>query len=189
MNNCLLTYSRPLLPCLLLLFLCTSVRAQSEAAYITALANHLNAREEVAVTSGRVDLLTATHAIEVERANKWKNSLGQALWYGLQTEKKPGIILLITEASQRKYAIQLGSALDYAGLSNSIDVWLWPDDFPGVGPVSSADRPAQPLAGTGTYWLNLSGNKRHTSACRWFKKTAKGRLCTVAEGTPAGCCH
>jgi hypothetical protein len=169
--------------------LCTGVRAQKEADYIAALAVHLDARTEVSVTSGRVDLETATHAIEVERAPKWKNSIGQALWYGLQTSKKPGIILLIESPEQRKYAIQLGSALDYAGLGNSIDVWLWPDDFPGVNPTSMVERQAQPVAGTGTYWLNLNGNKRHKSSCRWYKNTARGRLCTVAEGTPAGCCH
>jgi len=172
-----------------LTFHCTCGRAQPEAAYIEVLAKHLNAQSEIPVNSGRVDLETTTHAIEVERAPKWKNSIGQALWYGMQRNKKPGIILLIESPAQRKYALQLGSALDYAGLGNSIDVWLWPDDFPGLVPESATTRQIRPVVGTGTYWLNLNGNKRHTSNCRWFQNTTKGRLCTAEEGTPAGCCH
>jgi len=104
----------------------------------------------------------------------------------MQRNKRPGIILLIESPAQRKYAIQLGSALDYAGLSNSITVWLWPDDFPGVEPENRAISPA---IGSGDFWLNLNGNKRHTSNCRWFRNTTRGRLCTSDEGTPAGCCH
>ncbi|TXF90842.1 hypothetical protein FUA23_05225 [Neolewinella aurantiaca] len=174
----------------LLLFSLSLLSAQREADYIDALALHLGAQKEVAVTSGRVDLETATHAIEVERAPKWKNSIGQALWYGLQRNKQPGIILLVESPAQRKYAIQLGSALDYAGLGNSITVWLWPDDFPGVEPrAAAASEQQQPAAGTGQYWLNLNGNKRHKSSCRWFKNTAKGRLCTADEGVAAGCCR
>lgn len=161
--------------------------AQSEAQYIKALAAHLGAQEEVSVIGGRVDLETTTHAIEVERAPKWKNSIGQALWYGLQLNKQPGIILLIESPAQRKYAIQLGSALRYAGLDESITVWFWPDDFPGVQPATA--QRTQPVTGTGGFWLNLNGNKRHTSSCRWFRNTAKGRLCTSDEGIAAGCCH
>ncbi len=182
-----------MLKTLLLSFLCTCglalLSAQSEAAYITALAKHLGAQQEVAVTNGRVDLETATHAIEVERAPKWKNSIGQALWYGMQRNKRPGIILVIESPAQRKYAIQLGSALNYAGLGNSISVWLWPDDFPGVQPETGTNQRVQPALGSGDFWLNLNGNKRHTSSCKWFRNTTKGRLCTVVEGTPAGCCH
>ena len=163
--------------------------AQSEADYISVLADHLDAEREVAVTSGRADLVTATHAYEVERAPKWKNSIGQALWYGMNLNKSPGIILLVESAAQRKYAIQLGSALDYAGLTGSIEVRIWPDDFPGVRPAAGTGRMRQPAVGSGEFWLNLNGNKRHTSRCRWFRNTTKGRLCTAAEGTPAGCCH
>jgi len=177
---------------LLLTLLCTcglALNGQTEAAYITALANHLGGQTEVAVTSGRVDIETATHAIEVERAPKWKNSIGQALWYGMQRNKQPGIILLIESPAQRKYAIQLGSAMSYSGLDNSITVWLWPDDFAGVVPAPPAIRQAIQAGSTGEYWLNLNGNKRHTSSCRWFRNTTKGRLCSVDEGVAAGCCH
>ena len=176
----------PLPLCFFLLLLCTCVRAQTEAAYIRALADHLDARTEVAVTSGRVDLVTAVHAIEVERAPKWKNSIGQALWYSLQTNKRPGIVLLIERPADRKYAIQLGAALLHGGLEHDIDVWLWPDDFPGVTPTAATP---QPDGGSGPFWLNTSSNKRHTADCQHFQNTARGRRCAATEGTPAGCCH
>jgi len=172
---------------LLLLLHLSPLQAQLEADYIKALALRLNGRTEVTVTSGRIDILTDAHAIEVERAAKWKNSIGQALWYGLQTNKTPGIILLIESPAQRKYAIQLGSAIRYAGLENSVKVWLWPDDFAGltVGPPARTPNDDATL----THWLNLNGNKRHTSKCRWYGKTSKGRYCTPGEGVAAGCCH
>jgi hypothetical protein len=175
---------------LLLLFLLpvfwSSLAAQQEADYISTLAAHLGAQKEVSVTSGRVDLLTTTHAIEVERAAKWKNSIGQALWYGLQTNLKPGIILIIQSPEDRKYTIQLGSALRYAGIEDQVRVWIYPDDFPGV--VVEEPRAAPNDDPSLTHWLNLNGNKRHNSSCRYFGKTSRGRYCTASEGIAAGCC-
>ena len=50
---------------------------------------------EVILEDGsRVDLLTDTHAIEVEKASNWKESIGQSLHYAHLTNKKAGIILL-----------------------------------------------------------------------------------------------
>jgi hypothetical protein len=108
----------------------------------------------------------------------------------MQLNLEPGIILLIKEPAHRKYAIQLGSAIDYAGLTGRVKVWLYPDDFPGLN-VSEATRQVrqQPVSGTGEFWLNLNGNKRHTSSYRYFQNTKRGRLCTVNEGIAGGCCH
>ncbi|TXB68334.1 hypothetical protein [Phaeodactylibacter luteus] len=60
-----------------------NAQIRSEADVISRIARHWNCREEVSVQGGRADLVTATHAFEVERASKWKNSIGQSLWYGL----------------------------------------------------------------------------------------------------------
>lgn len=174
---------------ILCLLLTHWLAAQTEANYIDALAGVMNARKEVPVTSGRVDLVTAERAYEVERAPKWKNAIGQALWYGLQTNRKPGIILLIEKPSDRKYAIQLGSALRFAELDDKIEVRLWPDDFPGVVPKTTSAAAEATSAGTVTdYWLNLSGGKRHRRGCRWFANTKRGRYCGPGEGVQAGCC-
>ena len=43
----------------------------------------------------RVDCLTDTHAVEFDFANKWQESIGQALHYGLMTGKKPKVVLIL----------------------------------------------------------------------------------------------
>lgn len=43
----------------------------------------------------RVDCLTKTHAVESDFANKWAESIGQALHYGLMTGKKPKVVLIL----------------------------------------------------------------------------------------------
>ncbi len=173
----------------LIFFLPLLLRGQSEADYQRAIAAKWGAVTEFAVTSGRVDILTDTHAVEVEFAAKWKNSIGQALWYGLQTNREPGIILILKDRSDFKYLQQLQSAIDYAGIGPQIKVWAYPDDFPGLG-VSDA-RAVRAAGGTSDYWLNTnsSPDKRHQRGCRYFANTSKGRYCTATEGVAAGCCH
>lgn len=102
-----------------------------EADYIQLINQHFRGEREVGVNSGRVDIVTDSFAIEVEFAPKWKNAIGQSLWYGLQTNKRPGIVLVKKvgkELEHNKYVIMLHSALDYGGL-HDIKVWVWPDDF------------------------------------------------------------
>ena len=43
----------------------------------------------------RVDCLTKTHAVVFDFANKWHESIGQALHYGLMTGKKPMVVLIL----------------------------------------------------------------------------------------------
>ncbi|AGA79570.1 hypothetical protein [Echinicola vietnamensis] len=86
-------------------------------------------KREYAVKSGRVDLLTDEFAFEVEWASKWKNAIGQSLWYGLQTSQKPGIILILRSQKDYSYFVQLNSALAYSKLEDAITVYIYPDDF------------------------------------------------------------
>ena len=51
----------------------------------------------------RVDCLTEDHAIEFDFANKWAESIGQALHYGMMTGKKPGIVLIIEKPKHFVY--------------------------------------------------------------------------------------
>lgn len=63
-------------------------------------------QNEVQLPDGtRVDLITPTHAVEVEWADKWKEAPGQAIYYSVWTNKKPGIILLIKDKTQDKLNI------------------------------------------------------------------------------------
>jgi len=53
------------------------------------------AKAEVPVRYGRIDLLTGTYAIEVDRVDKFHEGIGQALHYAKETGKKPGLALFL----------------------------------------------------------------------------------------------
>lgn len=59
---------------------------------------------EVVLSGGsRVDCLTETHAVEVEFAKKWKESIGQSLYYAKKTGRTPGIVLVKERPEDQKY--------------------------------------------------------------------------------------
>ena len=63
-----------------------------------ALAAHFRKTEpdvktEVKLRGGRCDIVTEKYAIEVDRANKWHEAIGQAAHYALYLKKKPCIAL------------------------------------------------------------------------------------------------
>ena len=89
------------------------------------LAYHLKGVDQYQTADGsRVDILTDTHACEVDWLPKWPEGVGQCLFYAIQTDRKPCLILIIRkpEKSQRylrrvrqvcdKYDIKL--ILEYA---------------------------------------------------------------------------
>ena len=43
----------------------------------------------------RVDCLTDSLAVEVDFANKWSECIGQALYYGFMTGKRPKVVLIL----------------------------------------------------------------------------------------------
>jgi len=78
---------------------------------------------EVRMSDGtRCDIVTDTHAIEVDWADKWAEAVGQSLWYSFQTNKKPGIVLILKSGKDRKHLMRLPSLIDGKGLG--IDVWV-----------------------------------------------------------------
>lgn len=99
---------------------------QDYADYIQHL---IGGEREYSVHSGRVDLVTEEYAYEIEWADNWKEAIGQCLWYALQTNLKPGIILIRQSPEDYKYFQMLNSALEFGGLDNKIKVLLFPDDF------------------------------------------------------------
>lgn len=59
---------------------------------------------EVRLPNGsRADCLTTNYSVEVERAPKWHEAVGQALDYSQQTGKKPAILVIIERESDWKY--------------------------------------------------------------------------------------
>ena len=55
----------------------------------------------------RVDCLTEEYAIEFDFARKWAESIGQALYYALETDRKPGVVLIIEDPKDERYLERL----------------------------------------------------------------------------------
>ena len=84
-------------------------------------AEHSGQAEVVLPDKTRADCITATHAIEFDFGKKWAESLGQALYYSLQTGKRAGIVLILEKPADRKYFIRLNSMIEHFKLP--VDTW------------------------------------------------------------------
>jgi len=83
-------------------------RLYSESFYQELYAKKLGGRTEVAMSDGtRCDILTDTHAIEVDFADKWAEAIGQSLNYAMQTGKKAGIVLVLKDKGDEKHLDRL----------------------------------------------------------------------------------
>ena len=91
----------------LLLFLLLAIPLfgkQSERYYQEMFAREIGGQVEVVMKDGtRCDILTPTHAIEVDFAKKWAEAIGQSLNYALHTGKRPAVALIILAPSDNKY--------------------------------------------------------------------------------------
>lgn len=68
----------------------------SESSYQHAYCSIHNGIEEFELQDKtRIDCLTDDYAIEFDFANKWAESIGQALHYGLTSGKKPKVVLIL----------------------------------------------------------------------------------------------
>jgi len=73
----------------------TKKKELSEQQYQIKLADIINGKIEYKLDNGlSVDIITKSHAYEVDFACKWYEAIGQALAYSTFTGKKPGIFLL-----------------------------------------------------------------------------------------------
>ena len=65
----------------------------------------------------RVDCLTETHAVEFDFANKWAESIGQALHYQKMTGKRAKVILILEKPKQQMVyftrVLELGKIHDF----------------------------------------------------------------------------
>jgi hypothetical protein len=68
----------------------------------------------------RVDCLTDKYAVEFDFASKWAESVGQALYYGQQTGKKPGVVLILEKESDERYMTRLKSLSSVYGFH----IWI-----------------------------------------------------------------
>jgi hypothetical protein len=68
----------------------------------------------------RVDIVTDTFAIEVDFAHKWAESVGQALYYNIELNKKAGVLLLVDGRKNERYVKRLLKIAE----RYKITVWL-----------------------------------------------------------------
>jgi hypothetical protein len=69
----------------------------------------------------RVDCLTDTHAIEVEYGPKWAEAIGQALHYALMTGKRAGVVIILRDKNDERYARRIRNVAREWGL----DIAIW----------------------------------------------------------------
>ncbi|OPX26860.1 MAG: hypothetical protein B1H07_03365 [Campylobacteraceae bacterium 4484_166] len=75
---------------------------KNEKYYQNIFCKKLSGRTEVVLDDKtRVDCLTDIYAIEVDWAKKWAQGIGQALYYGLKTKKRPAVALIVGHKDQR----------------------------------------------------------------------------------------
>lgn len=97
-----------------------AVAAESDYRDVWCRANSGKA-EHVLDDRTRVDCLTETHAVEVEFAPKWAEAVGQALFYSAKTGKRPGILIVLKDQSERRFLERLFRVI--AGQCLPIEVW------------------------------------------------------------------
>tara|TARA_B110000037_G_scaffold182984_1_gene210968 strand:+ start:73 stop:612 length:540 start_codon:yes stop_codon:yes gene_type:complete len=154
-----------LLPLLLACSLAYSGRLKPESAYQKDYAEKIGGETEVVAPDGtRCDILTETHAIEVDFGDKWGEAIGQSLNYGFQFNRKAGIVLILESKEDYKYLLRVNSIVMHYKLP--IDVWEV-KAYEGEGAATPAPKM------DGRFWISSTG-KTHRAGCRYFGK-GKGR--------------
>jgi hypothetical protein len=95
----------------------SAARLNSEAHYQKIAAEKYNGKTEVSMPDGtRCDIVTETHAIEVDFADKWGEAIGQSLNYAFQANKRAGILLILEKESDEKHLIRVNSIIEHFDL-------------------------------------------------------------------------
>lgn len=93
-----------------------------ETQWCEKIAKALNGTVEHRLSDGtRVDILLPRYAIEVDWACKWAESIGQALYYGMRTDRKAVSLLLIEDDSDQRFI----ERCEYVGRRVNPAVELW----------------------------------------------------------------
>jgi hypothetical protein len=100
-----------------------SQERQRESYYQQRFAEAVNGETEVVLSDRtRVDIVTDTHVIEVDFAEKWAESIGQSLHYeGMMATKKAGVLLVIEGKNEERFLDRLVGV----AAKHGIDIWVW----------------------------------------------------------------
>jgi len=153
---------------------------QSERYYQEKFAREIGGQVEVVMKDGtRCDILTATHAIEVDFAKKWAEAIGQSLNYAMHTGKRPGVALIVLASSDNKYIERVRKI----SAKYSLGITIYPIDE-GRGSIGSSKPRA---SGEKEFWITSSG-KTHNSNCRYYGTTKSGRYSDKPSGDSCKVC-
>ena len=102
----------------ILLLLLITAPPSTEVEWRQYLAPRYQAQVEVRLEDGtRCDLVTKAEAIECDWAKKWAEAIGQSLYYAIELEKKPAIILLVKDHERdQRYVDRCKKVCDRAGI-------------------------------------------------------------------------
>lgn len=116
-----------LVPALLALGGCFGSAPLHEKDYLQFWCDKYRGEREHRLDDGtRVDCLTDVYAVEVEFAPKWAEAIGQALYYGRMSGRKPGVVLIVRERGDERFVRRLRTVAGEEG----IRVWtLRPKDL------------------------------------------------------------
>ena len=81
---------------------------------------HDGEQEYTLIDKARVDCLTKDYAIEVDRPERWAESIGQALFYAASTGRRAGIVMIMGADSDR-YMRRLRMAIR----AHDLDITVW----------------------------------------------------------------
>lgn len=96
---------------------------KNEAYYRDLLAIEVGGKVEQQMGDGtRCDIITDTHAIEVDWASKWKEGIGQALWYGFQSNRPAKLALIVRNQRDRVHVLRCRSLIEHNGLALEVIV-------------------------------------------------------------------
>ena len=112
-----------ILSAVFLLCFAALARDNPEAFYTRAFASRLSGArlEAIAPDKTRCDILTAEYALEVDFANKWAEAIGQSLYYGVQFNRKAGIVLIMERPGDSRHLQRLKAVI--TGYKLPVTVW------------------------------------------------------------------
>jgi hypothetical protein len=150
---------------------------QSERYYQEKFAQEIGGQVEVVMKDGtRCDILTPTHAIEVDFAKKWAEAIGQSLNYAMHTGKRPAVALIVLSLSDNKYIERVRNiSAEY-----SLGLTIYPID--GGGASKSV-----PKDGGKEFWITSSG-RTHNKNCVHFGTTKTGKYSDNPSGVNCKTC-
>lgn len=74
---------------------------ESESYYVTQWCQGKGIEEFILPDRTRVDCLTDEYAIEFDFGRKWAEAIGQSLYYGYMTDRRPAVVLILERDEQR----------------------------------------------------------------------------------------